>query len=407
MSRVMHLPGDSKGACLCIPSYGGMSPTFVYALASSVRELGTGVGVMILQGDCHVDDARNYMAQKVMDEGYESLIFIDADAVWRPACLKRLISYKRDVVGGVQPLKQDLEEYRCRHLPGPLQADAEGLLEVEACATAFLKISTRALRIIAEKSVKVRHQNEDFSLIFERTVRDGVRFSGDYSFCLKWRDAGGQVYIDPMARLGHCGEKEWEGCYGAWLKKVNNLPMDGIERVRMGQFDVETMQGIFQDWGNKWAARPELLYACAVAAQSATGPIIEYGSGISTLVMAAANPNVQVHAVEHDPMYLNQTQAAAVRNGLTNVNLWLAPMAADGTYDLSNTLLPKAELVLLDGPPRYLGGNRALMLEKLNGSAVLVDDVKGEMAEKLAQWASRNGREYRILGEFAAVSPIH
>jgi hypothetical protein len=407
VSRVMHLPGDTKGACICVPSYGGMSPTFVYSLASSVRELGTGVGLMILQGDCHVDDARNYMAQKVMDEGYESLIFIDADTVWRPSGLRHLMEHNRDVVGGVQPLKQDLEEYRCRHLPGPLQADEDGLLEVETCATAFLKISTHALKTLAATSVWVRHQNEDFPLIFERTVRDGVRFSGDYSFCLKWREAGGKVFIDPMTRLGHCGEKEWEGCYGAWLKKVNGLPLDGIERVKLGQFDVETMHGLFQDWGNKWAARPELLYACAVSAQSATGPIIEYGSGLTTLVMAAANPHVQVHAVEHDPAYLNQTHAAAVKSGLSNVNLWLAPMAADGTYDLSNTLLPKPELVVLDGPPRYLGGNRALMLEKLNGSAVLIDDVKGDMAEKLAAWAQAHGRDYRILGEFAAVSPLH
>jgi hypothetical protein len=37
------------------------------------------------------------------------------------------------------------------------------------------------------------------------------KYGEDYSFCKRWRDMGGQVWVDPSISMGHLGTKIWKG----------------------------------------------------------------------------------------------------------------------------------------------------------------------------------------------------
>jgi hypothetical protein len=46
---------------------------------------------------------------------------------------------------------------------------------------------------------------------FEHVIRDGLRWSEDYTFCERWRAIGGDIWLDPMIALGHWGPHPWRG----------------------------------------------------------------------------------------------------------------------------------------------------------------------------------------------------
>ena len=46
---------------------------------------------------------------------------------------------------------------------------------------------------------------------FEHVVRDGRRWSEDYTFCERWRAIGGDIWLDPEINLSHWGGNPWKG----------------------------------------------------------------------------------------------------------------------------------------------------------------------------------------------------
>jgi hypothetical protein len=51
-----------------------------------------------------------------------------------------------------------------------------------------------------------------FDCIIDRET--GTYLSEDYSFCRRWREIGGEIWIDGKSRVRHCGAYEFVGEYG-------------------------------------------------------------------------------------------------------------------------------------------------------------------------------------------------
>lgn len=229
MPTMYALGGSSGGVCLAVPSYGAMSPAFVFALCSSVRAL-TEAGIphqlLLLSGNCHVDDARNSIVRRFLESTSSDLMFLDADLSWSAHDLIRILGYDLDVVAGIYPLKQDTEGFPCRLLKGDTAVRADGLIEVEGVPAGFLRIRRSVLEVLELRAQSYLEQPGDSTrapLIFERRLESGTRFSGDYVFCRKWRALGGRIFVDPVIRFSHVGEKAWEGCFAEHLLKLSPL----------------------------------------------------------------------------------------------------------------------------------------------------------------------------------------
>lgn len=407
MPQMMRL-GDSgpSDVCLAIPSYGNPSPGFVFALAASIRELekqDISYYLLMLSGHCHVDDARNSLVKAFLDTESRYLMFIDTDLSWHPPDLIKLIRYDRDMVAGVYPKKKDDTEFPCRLLPGENHADSDGLLEVEAVPTGFLKIKRWVLEKIPHQSF-LETDDEYAPLLFERTIVGNRRFSGDYSFCHKFRAIGGKIYIDPEIRFDHIGDTVWQGCYGSYLRSENGLPLKGISDIINGSWSAETLVNLYQDWGNDFAATPELMMACMEMVRDVKTDVLEIGTGLTTLCMAAINPNITIHALEHNAMWMTKIQSEIKRQGLENIEIHFAPLRDYGNYKWYDAdLIPKMDfsVVLCDGPPRK-EGNRKGLYEHVNlGKArVLMDDADDPaQVRNFTTWADGSGRTHYTLGK--------
>jgi hypothetical protein len=58
-------------------------------------------------------------------------------------------------------------------------------------------------------------------MCFEVTINSNNELvSEDISFCEKWRELGGKLYLDPSINLAHVGTKRWTGNFSEWIKQI-------------------------------------------------------------------------------------------------------------------------------------------------------------------------------------------
>jgi predicted O-methyltransferase YrrM len=402
---------------LATPAYSALSAGYaeaIFASSAALSKAGIVAELAILAGDCHVDDARNRLVRDFLNSSCTDLVFLDADLSWQPQDLVKLCQYDRDVVAATYPLKQDDEGFPVRYLGKEIWSDADGLIEVDGVPTGFLRIRRSVLEQLAKVSEQYKakaDQNGDVPLIFERTLSKGSRRGGDYTFCWKWRQLGGRIYLDPEITIDHTGDNTWSGSLGHQLRKDLMGALDaGIKEIRAGIDTPKTYQDMVLAWGNWWSCNATMLNTIALMARGSMGPILECGSGLSTLVMAAANPRIDVYALEHDEQWHGRVTGEAARLGLTNITVKLAPIE-DGWY--ARDAVPDAQfaLAVCDGPPRAVSDRHGLYEfgERLKGAIVVMDDAEDQnMVRGLEAWTKESNRKFQIIGrvrKFAVSSP--
>lgn len=366
---------------------GEVSAPFLVALVSSLpklEEAGWSVDFAIEAGNCHVDDSRNAIVRTFLGSDCTDLVFIDADVGWTTAGLLRLLSHDVDLVAGVYPKKQDEPGFPVRTLPGEIQADENGLVEVEGAPTGFMRIRRPLLERMVDAHKERQFYGSDggapYTLLFERTMEDKHRWSGDYAFCRKWRAMGGKLFVDPEMDFIHEGRFEWKGRLGDFWRRQAGLEshrfVAAFRDLLNGNAEPGRFVTLSSAWGNHWAAPPDMLAALHKMAGRVDGPILETGSGLSSLVMAASGATV--HALESDLGWFRRVKDTAARYGLDNLHIHYAPLDLGGWYSLPAQLPEQFALVLCDGPNRAVGDRERLWsLPHVERAIWVIDDVCG------------------------------
>lgn len=402
-------PAAGRKVLLATSSYGSPDPTYTYSIARSREALtaaGIQTGYMLLVGYCHVDDARNAIVRNFLASDCTELLFLDADVSWQPEGIVQLCQRDLDLVGGVYPYRRESQNMPVRLLDTRLP-DETGLLEVEGLPTGFMKISRRVLEQIAKCSLVYLDKSDETPQVFERlTGNDKTRWGGDIAFCNKWRAMGGKIYADTEIRLGHAATVIYKDSLGAYIRRNGGLTLDHlIPQFRAGTESPEAYDEIFHFGGNEWAADPEVLALCVGIARKCRGPIIETGSGLSSVLMAAANPEQEVHALEHSDFYAERTRLLAKEAGTDNLIVHCVP-SNDCWYDLARAPISHSKFAFgfCDGPPRLMGTRWRFFQELApRCQAIAVDDYGTDYryAGKVNDWAALNGRSVQRFGRAA------
>lgn len=165
-------------------------------------------------------------------------------------------------------------------------------------------------------------------------------------------------------------------------------------------------------WGNEaWSAQDEYLAACIHHALSSSGPTLECGSGLSTILIGViANKRGQSHwALEHSPEWAMRVQRSLTRYALDSAVILCAnPLRDYGDfdwYDPPRESMPGVfGLVICDGPPGSTKGGRyglvPIMKEYLKpGCVILLDDANREQELAIAaRWKTELGASLEICG---------
>lgn len=414
MSDLFHdegPPASGRKVMLATTSYDSPAAAYVFSIARSREALcasGIQSSYLLLVGNCHVDDARNVVVREFLESDCTELVFLDADVCWEPKDLVQLCQRDRDIVGGVYPYRRDGGDGMPVRMMDSRKIDAEGLLEVEGLPTGFMKIKRHVLEKIAECSPKYFDKVYLTALVFDRPDPDaeGTRWGGDIAFCRKWQAMGGKMYADAELRLGHVGKMVMRDSLAAHIRRLSGTACAHvIPRIRAGIETEHDYNEIFKACGNPYAADPGVLAVLVGVARKCRGPIIETGSGLSSVLLGAASDS-QVYSLEHRQSYAAATVELCEEAGVSNVGVCYAPMK-DDWYDIDAFDLPaKFTLGFCDGPPRVYG-TRMRFFERIapRCSAIIVDDVKSDVThlKQVQEWADANGRTLTLMGRAALI----
>lgn len=136
--------------------------------------------------------------------------------------------------------------------------------------------------------------------------------------------------------------------------------LSGIERnLRSGKRPtMPLLHRLARGWGNQgWSASPNLVTAMLDWIPKTSGPILECGSGLTTLVLAAAaaQSGRSVISLEHDQKWAERVLAALPTHLRAHVNLRVTQITNFGEFDWYSVgpddMPPRVGLVLCDGPP--------------------------------------------------------
>jgi hypothetical protein len=187
---------------------------------------------------------------------------------------------------------------------------------------------------------------------------------------------------------------------------------DPVEALRTRPLDVPVTRKQLEDLSRGWANaayRADLDYLELVCehATRARSPVLECGSGLTTLLLAltAARLDVPVWTFEHDGTWYHSIRRVLSRFRVPRINLWHVPLVRYGDfawYEVPLSRLPlRFGLVVCDGPPGSTrGGRRGLIPilgDRLGGATILVDDAERPSERAmLADWADAFGTDLHV-----------
>lgn len=403
-------PAVGRKVMLATPSYDKPDTSFTFALARSreaLSEAGIQSALLILEGNCHVDDGRNSICRDFLESDCTDLVFLDADVTWEPKQLVHLCQRDQDIVGGVYPYRREGGD----NMPCRLMDNGEcfdGLREVEGLPTGFMKIKRHVLEQMAAVRPWFFDKTNKTALLFDRPTPDenGTRWGGDIDFCNRWRAMGGKIYADEELRLGHVAKVVIYDSLAASLRRVTGQTLRHLApKFRDGIEDVGDYNELWRYANNNYAADTEGLMMVAGLARKARGPIIETGSGLSSVIMATVTDET-VYSLEHVDHYAAQTLAWAEEAEVSNLGICCAPLK-DCWYDVGKFDLPnKFAVGFCDGPPR-LYGTRMRFFDEFGDrcTVIAVDDMKSDIrfSGAVHEWAAARNRPVHVFGRVAMI----
>lgn len=202
---------------VAMPLHNGSLP---WQTAASLNSLmseppgGVEITFKLLQGESNIVEARNCLTAAFLRSDCESVLFVDADMVFRPWQVGRIASHLQPVVGGIYCKKvPGTPDYCCQGLEGQTQGvpNADGLIEVSKIATGFLCLH-RSVFDLVERDLRPVHyhgkhgEQVDFWNCELHAHEGKLYYQGeDWSFCERLRRLQVRLYADARVLLGHVG----------------------------------------------------------------------------------------------------------------------------------------------------------------------------------------------------------
>jgi len=211
-----------------IPMYGGAHGLTVRSLLSLQAHLllkGHEVIFDIVTGGSILPKVRNGIVKRFIDSSADVLVFIDADMVYEPTTIEKLIDAPFDVSVvnyRARSTKETWLSYPITKEGQPVGTTHEGdiWLQTARAGTGIMAIKRRVISSMVEKypSLVYQDKGETIPCLFDFELSEGQYFGEDYTFCKRLDKIGGQIFILADAYIGHVGDIVYGGNYHEYLK---------------------------------------------------------------------------------------------------------------------------------------------------------------------------------------------
>lgn len=158
--------------------------------------------------------------------------------------------------------------------------------------------------------------------------------------------------------------------------------------AKASRSDHPLVSDLVAGWNNQgYSALNDFVAACVSYALKSKGPVLECGSGLTTLILGgiAKQLGYEVWAMEHKSKWARRIRSYLDHFGMNNVRLCSSPLRQYESFDWYDpplAIMPRQfELVVCDGPPGRTRGGRSglsgVMGEHMGpGTLILLDDAQ-------------------------------
>jgi len=218
-----------------------MDIVFFNCLKASVELLTSyNVNPALLQnaGGSHVGKARERLLWQAMAvKEITHILFIDDDMGWDPKLPLHLIASGHEFAAAVGVKKGDgPPDFACNFLQGNVKFDERsGFMQIAEVGFAYVMLKRSVIEKMIAGYPELAYDGDGrteyaFFLDMISTEPSGYRsrLSEDLSFCRRWREIGGEIWVDPTVGLDHIGRKAYTGRIVDTFKKVgkNGEPLE-------------------------------------------------------------------------------------------------------------------------------------------------------------------------------------
>lgn len=235
------------------PCFGGMVThsymLSVIRLLNYAKSAGFEVSLSVAAYDALIARARSSLVAAFLDDPRAThLMFVDADISFEPQQVERLLRFDKEFSGALYPLKSidwDLIPQRCvargesvqqagLSYVGTFCPEAERKQEADFATAIYAGGGFQLIRRSALERMVAAYPETHFTCVHTLPMsgvrRDalqssnlfalfdciidpetGTYLSEDYSFCLRWRKIGGEIWIDGASKLTHSGPYQFVG----------------------------------------------------------------------------------------------------------------------------------------------------------------------------------------------------
>lgn len=210
-----------KKLMIATPAYSG-NVTIPYALSyaqttSMLAAHGVETVPMITASGSLLVAERNKIIEAFWVSDCTHLLCIDADLGWPAQAVVAMLGFDKDFVAGVYPARGTKDTFLFRPVEDGQNRIVQDethkhLLKAEYIPAGFMLLSRGAIQKMRDAYPHLRFEPKNKEnnsppgfLLFNTEVWQGEFWGEDYVFCRRARDAGIDIWVDPLIQFDHAG----------------------------------------------------------------------------------------------------------------------------------------------------------------------------------------------------------
>lgn len=203
---------------IATPAYSGkVTIPFALSFADTVTTLtlhGIQVTPMITASGSLLVAERNRLIQAFWESDATHMLCIDSDLGWPAQAILAMLDADKDFVAGIYPARSD--QYCFLFRPEKNKDDTivqeKHLLKMQYIPAGFMLLKRSVIEKMRNKHPDLYYEPKDKRnnpepgyCFFNTEVYEGEFWGEDFVFCRKAREAGVDIWVDPLIQFNHAG----------------------------------------------------------------------------------------------------------------------------------------------------------------------------------------------------------
>ena len=158
---------------------------------------------------------RNRLIEAFWQSNCTHVLCVDSDLGWPPEAIIAMLQQNKDFIAGVYPARAEENSFLFRPIlndNGSLFQENH-LLKMNYIPAGFMILSRKCIEKMINhfpelyfKPKDIRDKSGEGYALFNTEVYEGEFWGEDYVFCRRAREAGIEIWVDPLIQFNHAGK---------------------------------------------------------------------------------------------------------------------------------------------------------------------------------------------------------